>query len=223
MCCGAFASPALERQTVKAFTRGFVSCALVAAALGAGCSAAPGDDVQAGSEQPVFGEVSLAATYSPQAVANNTTKRVFMHVMPWFEAKATQHGYSRLNAFGQHWTMANCRAETNGLLNRVCADDAPLIGPYSSSDPYVVEYHLLLMKYAGVDGVSLDWPGTTALWDFPDNKLNTEAYIQRLNDFGLGFLIVTEDRNYQNGVDNGRYGSVVDGARNDLNCLKAGG
>ena len=64
----------------------------------------------------------------------------------------------------------------------------------------MVEYQLLLMKYAGVDGVSLDWPGTTALWDFPDNKLNTEAYIQRLNDFGLNFLIVNEDRNYQSGV-----------------------
>lgn len=208
---------------MKAHTHRFVSAALVSAALAAGCSAAPTDDAEVTENEPLFGEVSLAATYSPGAVSNNTSKRVFMHVMPWFEAKATQHGYSRVNAFGQHWTMANCRAETNGLLNRVCADDAPLIGPYSSSDPYVVEYHLLLLKYSGVDGVSLDWPGTTALWDFPDNKLNSEAYIQRLNDFGLNFLIVGEDRNYQNGVDNGRYGNVVDGARNDLNCLKAGG
>jgi len=197
---------------------------LVAAALFAGCSVDSGASTAGAAEpEPVFGEVSQAVTYSPQPVSNNTAKRVFMHVMPWFEAKATQHGYSRLNKFGQHWTMANCTAETNGLLNRICADDTPLIGPYSSSDPYVVEYHLLLMKYAGVDGISLDWPGTTPLWDFPDNKLNSEAYIQRLNDFGLNFLIVNEDRNYQNGVDNGKYGSVVDGARNDLNCLKAGG
>ena len=29
----------------------------------------------------------------------------------------------------------------------------PKIGPYASSDPDVIEYHLLLMKYAGVDGV----------------------------------------------------------------------
>ncbi|HWZ89166.1 MAG TPA: carbohydrate-binding domain-containing protein, partial [Polyangiaceae bacterium] len=203
---------------MKARTYGFVSAALVSAALATGCSAA-----STGDEEHSGVVVSQAVTYSPQAVPNNTSKRVFVHVMPWFEAKATQHGYSRLNVWGQHWTMANCTAETNGLLNRVCADNTPLIGPYSSSDPYVVEYHLLLMKYAGIDGISIDWPGTTPLWDFPDNKFNSEAYIQRLNDFGLNFLIVNEDRNYQSGVDNGRYGSVITGATNDLNCLKAGG
>ncbi|HXK16347.1 MAG TPA: hypothetical protein VNG33_00985, partial [Polyangiaceae bacterium] len=208
---------------MKARTYGFASAALVAATLSAACGAGSGANGEPSAGEPTFGELSQAVTYTPQAVTNNTSKRVFMHLMPWFEAKATQHGYSRLNVFGQHWTMANCTAETNGLLSRVCADDAPLIGPYSSSDPYVVEYHLLLMKYAGVDGISIDWPGTTALWDFPDNKFNSEAYIQRLNDFGLNFLIVNEDRNYQSGVDNGRYGNVVTGATNDLNCLKAGG
>ena len=217
-----FCAAPSKGKPVNARNSGFVSAAVVFAALATGCSAASNGDAERGASEP-YGQVSQTVTYSPQPVSNNTSKRVFMHVMPWFEAKATQHGYSRLNVFGQHWTMANCKAETNGLLNRVCADDSPLIGPYSSSDPYVVEYHLLLMKYSGVDGISIDWPGTTVLWDFPDNKFNSEAYIQRLNDFGLNFLIVQEDRNCQSGVDNGRYANVVDGARNDLNCLKAGG
>jgi len=45
----------------------------------------------------------------------------------------------------------------------------PLIGPYDSSDPAVLEYHVLLMKLAGVDGVIVDWygivrfPGTTGV------------------------------------------------------------
>ena len=108
------------------------------------------------AEAEAVGSVSQAVIYAPQAVANNTSKRVFMHYMPWFEAKTTAHGYSRKNVYGAHWTMANCTAESNGLLNTVCAVDKPIIGPYSSSDPYVVEYHLLLMKYAGMDGVAID-------------------------------------------------------------------
>ena len=72
-------------KTVKASTCG-VLAALVAASLGAGC-----DGTSDAEREPelTLGEVSQAVTYSPQAVPNNTSKRVFVHVMPWFEAKAT--------------------------------------------------------------------------------------------------------------------------------------
>src|SRR4051812_40659900 len=113
--CGADKRRLVERQAVKAHTYRVVVAALIPSILCAACGA--GSDT---GEVPVagnsaFGELSQAVTYSPQAVSNNTSKRVFMHVMPWFEAKSTQHGYSRLNKFGQHWTMANCTGESNGL------------------------------------------------------------------------------------------------------------
>ncbi|HVY26677.1 MAG TPA: carbohydrate-binding protein [Polyangiaceae bacterium] len=214
--------------------RSIVSASVVGSALLAtACSSSrTGTSTDLAKAESV-GSVSQAITYAPQPVGHaNTTKRVFMHYMPWFEAKNTQHGYSRKNAFGWHWTMNNCTAETNGLLNSVCAVEKPLIGPYSSSDPYVIEYHLLLIKYAGFDGVALDWGGVLPVGDLPDNKYNGDQMINRLSDFGLKFLVVSEDRNYQRdnqaGVADSWAGihndsdDIADLAA-DLNCLKAGG
>jgi hypothetical protein len=177
------------------------------------------------------GTVSQAITYYPQAVPhNNTSKRVFMHYMPWFEANGVQHGYTRTGSYGAHWTMANCTAQTNGLLNRVCADDTPLIGPYSSSDPYVIEYHLLLMKYSGIDGVVLDWGGVMDNGtDLPGNKINGEAMMAQLSNFGLKFHVMMEDRNYVR--DNGPNDfqnpvNIADDTTdmaNDLKCLAGTG
>jgi hypothetical protein len=219
-------SPPLEgTQIVK--TRSIVSASAVVAGILATACGRGGETVSAEGE---LGHVQQAVTYTPQSVSHpSTSKRVFMHYMPWFEAKSTQHGYSRKNAWGGHWTMANCMAETNGLLNRVCAVDSPLIGPYSSSDPYVIEYHLLLMKYAGIDGVSLDWGGVVNIGDLPDNKFNGDQLLNRTADFGLNFMVITEDRNYirNNGPNDWSNppndSDDINDAKNDLNCLKAGG
>lgn len=200
-----------------------------------GCSGGDG-----GGETEEIDTVQQAVTDAPQPVPKTTSKRVFMHLMPWFDAKDTQHGYTRpalsppytptygsgtpYNTFGKHWTMDNCKAETNGLLNHVCAFDTPLIGPYSSADPFVIEYHLLLMKYAGVDGVVIDWPGVTRYADWPGNRYNAERYIDHLSDFGLTFMIAMEDRNYTDAKNTNQfYNDVTIGASDDLNCLKAGG
>jgi hypothetical protein len=219
-------------------TRSVVSSSvLVAGLLAAACGQTGGTG--AGAEREAVGTVSQAVTYAPQAVSNNTSKRVFMHLMPWFQAKSTEHGFAgQNNQFGIHWTMANCGDQNNnGYLDnattnggdRVCAVDRPLIGPYSSNDPYVVEYHLLLMKYAGMDGFVVDWGGVMNIEDLPQNKVNGEAYIARAADFGLNFWTIMEDRNYQR--DN--CGTQWDCAHNDtddiadgvadMNCLKAGG
>jgi hypothetical protein len=209
-------------------TRSIVSVSAVIASLLAGACSRTTDTYSPEAEEQVS-STKQAVTYSPQYIGHpNTSKRVFMHYMPWFEAKNTQHGYSRLNKWGVHWTMNNCMAETNGLLNRVCATDSPIIGPYSSSDPYVVEYHLLLMKYAGMDGVAIDW-SAQGEEDLPDNKYNAEQLIGRMADFGMNFFIIMEDRNYQRDNCGTQWdcghndGDDVADAVADLNCLKAGG
>ncbi len=70
-----------------------------------------------------------------------------------------------------------------------------MIGPYASSDHNVIEYQLLLMKYAGLDGVLLDWPGTEQLDDLPQNLKNCEAIMALTSAVGLDFGIVYEDAN----------------------------
>jgi hypothetical protein len=193
------------------------------------CGAGPSATDNATSGEGHVGTVSQAITYNPQAVPHsNTSKRVFMHYMPWFEANGVQHGYTRTGSYGSHWTMANCMAQTNGLLNHICADDTPLIGPYSSSDPYVIEYHLLLMKYSGIDGVVLDWGGVMDNGtDLPGNKINGEAMMAQLSNFGLKFQVMMEDRNYVRNNGPNDFANPVNipddtnDMANDLKCLKA--
>ena len=51
------------------------------------------------------------------------------------------------------------------------------------------------MKLSGVDGVLIDWPGTTLKWDYERNRKNAEAMIAKVKQVGLEFAVVYEDHN----------------------------
>lgn len=127
----------------------------------------------------------------PVAVTKTNPQAVYMHYMPWFETPQTNNG-----AWGLHWTMANQNPNvidpTTGK-RQIAAHYYPLIGPYASSDPDVLEYHLLLMKYAGVDGLLIDFYGNGAN-DLPLLLRNTNALVPRIADVGLKFGMVFEDQ-----------------------------
>jgi hypothetical protein len=93
----------------------------------------------------------------------------------------------------------------------------PLIGPYASGDPDLVEYQLLLMKLSGVDGVLIDWPGTTNAFDYARNKQNSEAIIAMLDKVGMQFAIVYEDNN----LNLAGVADKVGQARNDMNYAQS--
>ncbi|NDV94684.1 hypothetical protein D0T84_07095 [Dysgonomonas sp. 521] len=140
-----------------------------------GCSK---DDLPIIKENPV-------EEFDPVAVTKTNPMKLYVHYMPWFETPATNNG-----AWGQHWTMANKNPDSGEIASYY----NPLIGPYASSDEAVIEYHLLLMKYSGIDGILIDWYGTRDLWDYPANKKNTEAIVKVLEKVGLNFAIVYEDQ-----------------------------
>ncbi len=138
-------------------------------------------------------------TFEPVAVTKSNPMKVWVHYMPWFEDKTTGGG-----KWGQHWTMANRNpdiTDANGK-RQIAAHYYPLIGPYASSDTDVLEYHFLLMKYAGIDGILIDWYGTRNYADYAENRRNTEAIVAALEKVGLDFAIVYEDRTLENGFDN---------------------
>lgn len=136
---------------------------------------------------------------NPVAISKTNSTKVYVHYMPWFEDKTTNNG-----KWGQHWTMANKNPDNmdaNGK-REIASHYYPLIGPYASGDPDLIEYHLLLMKYAGIDGVLIDWYGTRDLYDYPANKKNTEALVALISKVGLEFGIVYEDQTLKDGLDN---------------------
>jgi len=72
------------------------------------------------------------------------------------------------------------------------------------------------MKYAGVDGVFIDWPGTLNHNDYPQNHRNSEAIIRGTERVGLEFAVVYEDRNIGIGWEDGVVPDRIAAAQNDI-------
>src|ERR1700722_4481607 len=113
----------------------------------------------------VGGLLSLCLCAS--ATVRGGPKTVMVHYMPWFQSQPFS------GSWGWHWTMnhfnPNVINPTNGE-QEIASWYYPLIGPYDSADPAVLEYHVLLMKLAGIDGAIVDWYGTDNFNDFAINN-----------------------------------------------------
>ena len=112
-----------------------------------------------------------------------------VHYMPWFVSKP----YS--GSWGWHWTMNYFNPNminANGE-QQIASWYYPLIGPYDSADPAVLEYHVLLMKLAGIDGVIVDWYGMDNFDDYATNNLRTLALFNYARKAGLKFSLCYED------------------------------
>lgn len=144
---------------------------------------------------PVVNGVTL---YRPVSVTKTNTKKVFVHLMPWFETKATNGG-----TWGVHWTMNTQNPDvidSNGR-RQIASHYYPLIGPYASGDTAVIQYQLLLMKLSGIDGVFIDWPGTQSKFDYPLLARNTERVVSQLAKVGLDYAMVYEDQDLAQATD----------------------
>lgn len=128
-----------------------------------------------------------------KAIQKDVQTPVYVHYMPWFETPETNNG-----TWGIHWTMAMRDPrilEPDGSGRRqIAAHYYPLTGPYASSDPAILEYQILLMKFSGIDGALIDFYGTSAYADYPLVRRNTEALIAMLPKAGLKYAFVYEDQ-----------------------------
>ncbi len=157
--------------------------------------------------------------YSPAAVPKTSSKKVFVHYMPWFETPATLAACCQ---WGIHWTMSMGSGAPQTILpngqRKIASHYYPMIGPYASSDTAVIDYQLLLMKLSGIDGLIIDWPGRgTNLGESPDlikNAANTNVLISRLGKVGLKYAICYEDQY----VD--RYADIPAAAKSDINYAR---
>jgi hypothetical protein len=139
--------------------------------------------------------------YAPVAVIKQvTSKKVFAHILPWFETPASNGGY-----WGEHWTMTN--QNPNNFVNagdtqrNIASNYYPMIGPYASGDTNVIDYQLLLMKLSGIDGIFIDWYGTSTdagQANYTQVLANTLALKSRVGKVGLKYAIVYEDQALSN-------------------------
>ena len=114
---------------------------------------------------------------------------ILTHYMPWYTAKPFSEKW------GWHWTMNHFdpEQEIDGQ-RQIASKYHPLIGPYDSGDPHVLEYHLLLMKLAGIDGVIVDWYGLTDYRDYAILNRNTFRLLQQCQRLKMKFVICYEDQ-----------------------------
>ena len=74
-------------------------------------------------------------------------KPIMAYYMPWYVARPHSADW------GWHWTMNHFKPDVlNASGERQIASwYYPLIEPYDSSDPAVLEYHVLLMRLGGIE------------------------------------------------------------------------
>jgi hypothetical protein len=129
--------------------------------------------------------------------ASAATKPILVHYMPWYVSKPYT-GY-----WGWHWTMNHFNpsvSDANGRLD-IASWYYPLPGPYDSLDPAILEYHVLLMKLAGIDGVFVDWYGMDNYNDYAANNQRTLALLKYTRKAGLKFSLCYEDQTIQQEIN----------------------
>jgi hypothetical protein len=93
--------------------------------------------------------------------------------------------------------MNNCNPntiESNGQ-RQIASYDYPLIGPYDSSDPYVIEYQMLLMKLSGISATTVDWYGEQGSNGDETSLLSaSNKIVSATQTYGLGVGVCLEDR-----------------------------
>lgn len=154
------------------------------------------------------GDTPPTATLKAELPAKTNAMNVYAHFMPWFETAATNLDKGK---WGWHWTMNN--ASLNPSKGELASHYHPLTGAYASGDATILDYQCLLMKYAGIDGVMVDWYGADADNTTARHTSNTEALFRAILKTGMKMAIVYEDQTLSSASD------PVGKAREDMRYL----
>ena len=162
---------------------------------------------------PVFlfsctAKTKQAESWSPVTVQKEQKKKILMHMMTWFWMdKDNKHpeAQAKGNPWFGHWTMDNMNPEIVDSLGRrqIAAHYYPLTGPYSSTDRNIIEYQLLLMKLAGVDGIIFNTSTLNPHWDFHALVEATDSIAKMTKQFGLEISIMYEDQHLRDNIGRG--------------------
>jgi acetyl esterase/lipase len=140
--------------------------------------------------------VQLALLAALLCQAASAAPHLLVHYLPWFSSREVS------GSWGWHWTMGSRDPEKLGWdgVREAASHDHPLIGLYDSGDPHTLECHVLLMKFAGLDGVIVDWYGTGDFRDYAAIHRNAQALIPWLEKAGLKFAVCYEDQSIKHRI-----------------------
>lgn len=164
----------------------------------------------------IFISVVIAIVLSAVTGTVHAAKPVMVHYMPWFQSPFSLGA----NNWGYHWEMGsnfnpNTINPTNGE-REISSWYYPLESPYDSLDPAVLEYHVLLMKLSGIDGVIVDWYGQDNYYDYGINNQRTLALFNYIKMAGLKFSLCYEDSTITAEISGGSMNGVSVTAANAI-------
>jgi len=110
------------------------------------------------------------------APAAEPQKKVLAHYMCWFENHPYRGGV-RLEhwSYKLHGTPHDAQNVLPDGKRDISSVFYPLIGPYDSNDPDVIEYHVLSAKAAGINGFVIDWYLPESITDISMRELSRIA------------------------------------------------
>ncbi|MGV3617595.1 MAG: glycoside hydrolase family 71/99-like protein [Fimbriimonas sp.] len=132
--------------------------------------------------------------------AKPAERLMLAHYMPWYASKPVS------GEWGWHWTMGKLNPDRKTAGRQEGASHyRPLLGLYDSGDPRVIDCHVLLMKFAGIDGVMVDWYGNVDHYDYAINHRNTQRMFEAVKRAGLKFSLVYEDQTVPHLIKGGKF------------------
>jgi hypothetical protein len=139
----------------------------------------------------------VATEWTQPIAAEEAAPALLVHYMPWYTSKPVS------GRWGYHWTMNHYDPDIQDDDGRrqVASHQYPLVGAYDSSDPDLLECQVLLMKFAGIDGVIIDWYGIKDFRDYDLLHQNTLRLIPWLKRAGLTYSICYEDQTLKHMVN----------------------
>jgi hypothetical protein len=127
------------------------------------------------------------------AVPKTNPIPVYVQFMPWFQTPYTLGAGN----WGFHWKMndRNPNIIDSDGEREIASNYYPLIGPYDSSDPYVIEDQMLLMKVSGITGAIVDWYGVQGSnGDIASLLSASNKIVAATQTYGLQVGVTLEDR-----------------------------
>jgi len=153
-------------------------CSLWAACGGNGSS----DEPEPSPTPPIIVDEAPSTPIQP---AKTISMKLYAHYMPWF-VKPTASGV------WNHWTMSANALKSD--KSNLASHYEPLTGAYASDDEAILDYQCLLMKYAGLDGVIIDYMGESGKNDFGSIAANTKKMVSAITKAGMEFVLCYDEQ-----------------------------
>jgi hypothetical protein len=152
----------------------------------------------------------------PVAVSKQESTKLLVYYHTWFQTKEVDAYW------GIRWRMNTKDPETILPDGRreIARHYYPAMGPYSSRDTLVLQLQSLWMKYSDIDGVSIDWYGTSAVIDYDILRGATETAMTQFANAGLSSHVVLQDKSIYNSMYITQSNDTLSKLTADFNYLK---